>query len=267
MSFANFDLEAQTRKSASAEDDIGTKLALYAGLAAQLNRQKQFIGSKRDSEGLRKQLDELVKKINTAEAECRRLLNAQDNKTATSLNSNDYVVRERLETEFSAVQRQLTATIKMYQQKKHATPLESSSERTKLFQSNPQQQYGAFEDHQQSQQAQQVQQLVLEPQIDQTDLEYHTLVTEQRENEITRIHEGVMEVNAIFKDLDQIVNQQGEQLDTIENNITNYEGNAQGAHKELIRAEEHQKQKNKCCVILLIVFSVILLTIILIAIS
>lgn len=269
MSFANFDLEAQTRKLglSKVEDDIGSELALYAGFTAQLNRQRQFIGTKRDSEALRRQLDALVEKIGVAEGECRRLLNAQENKTVSSTSSNDYVVRERLETEFTSVQRQLASAIKMYQQKKHATPLEAHSERSRLL-DKKQEQYGASEDDKTQQQLQvQQQQQLLEPQIDLTDLEYHTMITEQRESEITRIHEGVMEVNAIFKDLDQIVNQQGEQLDTIENNITHFEGNTQGAHKELIRAEEYQKQKNKCCLIMLVALCIIVLVVILVVIS
>ena len=93
------------------------------------------------------------------------------------------------------------------------------------------------------QEQEQVQTQVDQDLIDQTELQYHILLTEERNREIEQVTEGIMEVNSIFKDLSQLVHQQGEQVNTIEDNILQLHGNTQQASNELNKANEYQKQK------------------------
>ena len=102
------------------------------------------------------------------------------------------------------------------------------------------------------QEQEQVQTQVDQDLIDQTELQYHILLTEERNREIEQVTEGIMEVNSIFKDLSQLVHQQGEQVNTIEDNILQLHGNTQQASNELNKANEYQKAKRKWSCILLV---------------
>lgn len=97
--------------------------------------------------------------------------------------------------------------------------------------------------------------------LDQTYLpQLHADLVQQREAAISNISQGVQDINLIFRDLDHLVNQQGTQIDTIENNIHNYATNNQMANQELIRADNYQRQKGKwSCIILIILVIVILI--------
>lgn len=97
-------------------------------------------------------------------------------------------------------------------------------------------------------------------QMDQTYIpQLHTDLVQQREAAIVNISQGVQEINSIFKDLDGFVNQQGQQIDSIENNIQNYSSNNQMANQELVRADNYQRQKGKWSCILLVILVVVIL--------
>lgn len=87
----------------------------------------------------------------------------------------------------------------------------------------------------------------------------HAELVQQRESAITNISQGVQDINAIFRDLDHLVTQQGAQIDTIENNIDNYASNNQLATRELMKAEEYQRRKGKWCFIILVVLIIVIL--------
>lgn len=87
----------------------------------------------------------------------------------------------------------------------------------------------------------------------------HAELVQQRETAITNISQGVQDINAIFRDLDHLVTQQGAQIDTIENNIDNYASNNQLATRELMKAEEYQRRKGKWCFIILVVLIIVIL--------
>lgn len=86
----------------------------------------------------------------------------------------------------------------------------------------------------------------------------------EREMEINKIAKGVLEVSAIFKEMQNMVIEQGTVLDRIDYNLENTKVDLQQASKELTRATNYQKQTNKCKLILLLSLIVFALLIILI---
>lgn len=101
--------------------------------------------------------------------------------------------------------------------------------------------------------------------VNQDELNLQTTLIEDREHEIQGIERGVAEINAIFKDLGTLVGEQGAQLDSVEENISNFATNTENASKQLLRASESQKKRRywSCfvLVVLLVVLGVILLAV------
>lgn len=86
----------------------------------------------------------------------------------------------------------------------------------------------------------------------------------QRETEINKIARGVLEVSAIFKEMQTMVIEQGTILDRIDYNLENTKVELKQANKELTRATNYQKLNNKCRLILLLILVVLALIMILI---
>lgn len=156
-----------------------------------------------------------------------------------------------------ALQQQLQQQ-KAQQQKSDKTPLLLDEQNTGQYTEE-----GGF----QQQQQQQLSQVQLQEQqlISDASLQYHSDLVQQRDKAITSISQGVQDINKIFKDLDEMVGQQGEQIDSIENNMMNYATNNQLASHELVKADNYQKKKGKWTCILvvaLVIFLVIFLALI-----
>ncbi|ODQ64269.1 t-SNARE [Nadsonia fulvescens var. elongata DSM 6958] len=86
----------------------------------------------------------------------------------------------------------------------------------------------------------------------------------QREQEINKIAQGIIEISAIFKDLQTMVIDQGTLLDRIDYNIENMNVYVKQADKELIKAGHYQKRTQKCKVIFLLTLVIFGLIIVLI---
>ena len=159
-----------------------------------------------------------------------------------------------------ALQQQLQQQ-KAQQQKSDKTPLLLNEQNTGQYTEE-----GGFQQQQQQQQQQLSQvQLQEQQQISEASLQYHSDLVQQRDKAITSISQGVQDINKIFKDLDEMVGQQGEQIDSIENNMMNYATNNQLASHELVKADNYQKKKGKwTCILLvaLVIFLVIFLALI-----
>ncbi|VVT55872.1 uncharacterized protein SAPINGB_P004780 [Magnusiomyces paraingens] len=89
--------------------------------------------------------------------------------------------------------------------------------------------------------------------------------TQQREREIMKIAQGILELSAIFKDLQTMVIDQGTILDRIDYNIETMHTNVKAADKELVTATHYQKRTQKCKIILLLLLIVLGLFILLLA--
>lgn len=101
--------------------------------------------------------------------------------------------------------------------------------------------------------------------VRQEDVDFQSSLIQEREQEIAGIQEGITEINAIFRDLGTLVTQQGDHVDTFENNISNLATNTKQAGDELVAANEYQRKRRNCsfCVlmVLIVVLSVIVLAV------
>lgn len=100
--------------------------------------------------------------------------------------------------------------------------------------------------------------------INNEEFAYQQNLIRQRDQEISNIEEGITELNEIFKDLGNVVQQQGIMVDNIEANIYSTSGNTAMASRELNKASRSQKSANKWCLYLLIGVSVMFLMLLLI---
>lgn len=101
--------------------------------------------------------------------------------------------------------------------------------------------------------------------VRQEDVDFQSSLIQERELEIAGIQDGIAEINTIFRDLGALVTQQGDHIDTFENNISNIATNTKQAGDELVAANEYQRKRRNCsfCVlmVLIIVLSVIVLAV------
>lgn len=98
----------------------------------------------------------------------------------------------------------------------------------------------------------------------QDEVDFQDSLIVEREAEIRNIEQGVTELNELFRDVAHIVNEQGESLDAIANNVENVHSDTRGADLELRSAARYQKNaRSKACCLLLIL--AVILTIIILA--
>ncbi|KAL6940035.1 hypothetical protein ACO0QE_003913 [Hanseniaspora vineae] len=81
----------------------------------------------------------------------------------------------------------------------------------------------------------------------------------KRDEEITELAQGVLEVSTIFKELQELIVDQGSVIDRIDYNIEMTSTNLQQAQKELVTATKYQKREGKCKIILFLVLLCILM--------
>jgi t-SNARE complex subunit (syntaxin) len=98
----------------------------------------------------------------------------------------------------------------------------------------------------------------------QDEVDFQDSLIVEREAEIRNIEQGVTELNELFRDVAHIVNEQGEMLDTIHENVENTRTDTRGADLELRSAARYQRQaRSKACCLLLIL--AVILTVIILA--
>ncbi|KAF2767228.1 t-SNARE [Teratosphaeria nubilosa] len=85
----------------------------------------------------------------------------------------------------------------------------------------------------------------------------HDAAIEQREREIEKIAQGVIELSQIFQELNSMVIDQGTLLDRIDYNVERTHEAVKGAEKELKVATGYQKKSTKRKIILLLVLIVV----------
>ncbi|QLQ78417.1 hypothetical protein HG537_0A06640 [Torulaspora globosa] len=82
---------------------------------------------------------------------------------------------------------------------------------------------------------------------------------QQRDEEITQLAKGVLEVSTIFREMQNLIIDQGTIVDRIDYNIENTVIHLKGANRELNKATHYQKRSQKCRIILLLSLCVIAL--------
>lgn len=81
----------------------------------------------------------------------------------------------------------------------------------------------------------------------------------ERDEEITQLAQGVLEVSTIFREMQNLIIDQGTIVDRIDYNLENTVIELKSAHKQLNQATRYQKRTQKCKVILLLTLCVIAL--------
>ena len=99
--------------------------------------------------------------------------------------------------------------------------------------------------------------------LNQTELDFQTSLQQEREEQINRIHGSVNEINAIFNQLGNLVKEQGNEMNSINDNINQFSNNAERANDQLKKANENQRQRGKCEFITLTVIVIVTLIMIL----
>lgn len=267
MSFLDIDLEAQSHrdepsninptnedKTQSIISKISISLSDFAQGVESFERLIDQIGTRRDSADLRQNIQRVqLPKLNEFKTKLDHLLN---DLSGLCVPVQHQFKVEKLNKEFQNIMRKFSSLKRTFNERTNSVLVNDtyrqneeilrSLEQTPLLDSNS------------SQQNQQ--QLYT---VSQQELDVHTLLTEQRAADISRIHDGVQEVNTVYKQLGALVQQQGSQVDTIENNLGNFKTQAKGASQELRKAEEYQKKKGKWTCFILVVLAIFALIMIL----
>lgn len=98
----------------------------------------------------------------------------------------------------------------------------------------------------------------------QDEVDFQETLIIEREEEIRNIEQGVGDLNVLFRQVAQIVDEQGEQLTSIADNIENVHDDTRQADIENRQAARYQKAaRNKGCCLLLIM--AVILTIVILA--
>lgn len=76
-----------------------------------------------------------------------------------------------------------------------------------------------------------------------------------RDDEIKKLESSVIEVNTLFKEINHLIMEQGETIDTIEKQVTDAEVIVESGKKQLEQAHKSKKKwyKRRCCLIVVVV--------------
>ncbi|QPG74611.1 hypothetical protein FOA43_001943, partial [Brettanomyces nanus] len=100
-------------------------------------------------------------------------------------------------------------------------------------------------------------------QVDQSQSRLSDEYLEQREREIYKIAQGVVEISTIFKELETMVIDQGTILDRVDYNLSKTVEDVKKADKQMKRAEGYQKATTKCKVVLFLVLVILFMLLLL----
>ena len=285
----NLEEGAQDGVSATLKQ-ISATLAEFISLVSSISKQEALLGTQRDTPALRQG-------VNGSIASCQRvhkkLLENIDYLEHTVLKSADgendsRASKELMTVKFSKdllrqqvqdVYKNYQVVVRSYNEKLHSALVQEQYEKTleriraesqhsqaatyKMAFLTPSREDAHSDGYssilEQTQAQTQVQKQKQSNELSAASLQYHSDLIHQRDNAITSMSQGVQDINKIFKDLDQLVSQQGEQVDSIENNMTNYATNNQLASHELVKADNYQKKKRKWTCVLLAALVIVLL--------
>ena len=204
-----------------------------------------------------KSVNEITKKLNGYHNECES--NHEDEDTLHYLRRKESILIELIKSSINQFQR--------YQRKFESLQQVTVAKYGINGDPDAINSKGPTEDSTSGAQQQQLQmQIDYEP-INAEELEQQSLLVEEREREIHQISQDISEINDIFLNLHDIVNEQQFSIDNIEDNILRYGGDVHGASNELRRAERYQRRSGGrmfCCLVILlgVVGTVILIGII-----
>ncbi|TQS37463.1 hypothetical protein Golomagni_02060 [Golovinomyces magnicellulatus] len=235
--------------------ELMSKLFTLTSNISRISNDVALLGTRRDTELVRDRVQNLLEESKDAFIEIGqgvKKIQSWEDVSPSQKYTQQKLAREFQNhvSEFQSVQR--------YALEKQRT--QASAARTALEQQQQQQQQQQQPDIEGGQQQTQ-EQLRLASQ-DEVDFQDSLIV--EREAEIRNIEQGVTELNELFRDVAHIVNEQGDLLDTIHDNVENTRVDTRGAELELRSAARYQKQaRSKACCLLLVL--AVILTIIILA--
>ncbi|KAF4630238.1 hypothetical protein G7Y89_g7901 [Cudoniella acicularis] len=204
--------------------ELMNRLFTLTGNISRLSNEIAHLGTKRDTERVRERVHELLEESKDAFKEVGegvKKIQSWEDVSPSQKYTQQKLAREfqnNLQT-FQDVQRRA-----LEKQRTSATAARHALEEQ---QSPGEEGAGPFG----QQQSQETLRLASQDEVDFQD----SLIVE-REAEIRNIEQGVTELNELFRDVAHIVNEQGEVLDTIANNVENTRSDTRGADLELRNA-------------------------------
>ena len=104
---------------------------------------------------------------------------------------------------------------------------------------------------------------LIEQQLVQQELDVNEALIQERKDDMEQVHSKIVQVNDIFKDLATMVEDQGEQIETIRGDLQVAEKKTESGVKELDKASGYQKATTKklmfCVLMLMIGIAVVVL--------
>ncbi|ODQ45733.1 hypothetical protein PICMEDRAFT_59370 [Pichia membranifaciens NRRL Y-2026] len=292
------DLEEGEQDSVSATlKQISATLAEFISLVSSISKQEAFLGTQRDTPALRQGVNgsiancqrvhkRLLENIDYLERTVLKSADGEDGSRGSKELMTVKFSKDLLRQQVQDVYKNYQVVVRSYNEKLHSALVQEQYEKTleRIREESNAATYktalltpsgeGVHGDgyssvseeaatgaHAQTQTQTQTQKQTQKQasELSEASLQYHSDLIHQRDNAITSISQGVQDINKIFKDLDHLVSQQGEQVDSIENNMTNYATNNQLASHELVKADNYQKKKRKWTCVLLAALVIVLL--------
>ena len=88
---------------------------------------------------------------------------------------------------------------------------------------------------------------------------------EERNRDLRKITHDVVEVQGLFRDVHDMITQQGDMADNIETNIDTADVNVNKGKDELVIAKKHKQDlRKRCCWLILIILIVVIIIVLII---
>ncbi|KAL8380870.1 hypothetical protein RB595_005252 [Gaeumannomyces hyphopodioides] len=241
--------------------DLMNKLFKVNGNIARLGTEISHLGTRRDTARVRERVHDLLeesRKMFKALGEGVKKIQSWEDVTPNQKYTQQKLSREVQTSlsEFQNLQRQA-----LDKQRASVSAARAVSDEDGALGSHPSGGGGGGE----GAHLEQLQQQELSHLAPQDEVDFQEALIIEREEEIRNIEQGVNDLNVLFTQVAQIVSEQGEQLDSIVDNVENVRTDTRGADYELRSAARYQKNaRSKACCLLLIlavIFTIVLLAI------
>ncbi|KAG5356521.1 Syntaxin-12 [Yarrowia sp. C11] len=239
------DLENQKVPFPQVTTELSESLQTVSADVAKLDRFVSWIGTRKDGDTNRGRVTDLAEKITldikTMHGNVRRLNMFPE----AELTSTEQFAQKRLSNEFGLLlsrfqnlQHQSTDAYKRQDTAARAALEEERSEQDRLLAAKPMANYGGLQDQ-------------LLDVVDQSEVDLQQVLISEREEDIRGIEQGINDINGIYRDLGALIAHQGEQMDSVENNISTVADQTSAAAGELVKANDYQKKRRTCSLIVL----------------
>eukprot|EP01119_Soliformovum_irregulare_P011075 TRINITY_DN2751_c0_g1_i1.p1 TRINITY_DN2751_c0_g1~~TRINITY_DN2751_c0_g1_i1.p1 ORF type:complete len:242 (+),score=42.80 TRINITY_DN2751_c0_g1_i1:129-854(+) len=204
------------------------------------------IGTNRDSEDIRQQINDLARRtreLATVASEHLHTIDMTSPIYKSIVRDFQHVIGEFSETMTLAAQREKAHPLQRHQSSSHGARISS---------------YGAtsYQDDETSYNK--------EHQFRQLTIDHQSGLIEERNVGIRQLEKDITEINSLFISVAEIVREQGQMVETLEENIERTYKDTEQANVQLIQANKSQKKsRTKLCCILLIVTLLLVVVVIL----